>query len=208
MRVLCRIAKLELFQINSQHEIALVGHGITTGPAWHSPAGPFLLGFHPKPRPTFVKFTCARPLLIINKLHPLNCAGGTNLCPPATSQKVNHLIINELSKRAVAGEFHGAQAWRFAVKGACAGLTMSQSMLTRCVRRTVCGSGQAWHPRLRAGGAARDGAAGPCGGTIGVEGLECQRLAAVRDSTECCAPAPDLQSEQAALDRGMWAQND
>ena len=51
LRVLCRIAKLELFQINSQHEIALVGHGITTGPAWHSPAGPFLLGREPQ---TFV----------------------------------------------------------------------------------------------------------------------------------------------------------
>ena len=140
--MLCRIAKLELFQINSQHEIALVGHGITTGPAWHSPAGPFLLGFHPKPRPTFVKFTCARPLLIINKLHPLNCAGGTNLCSPATLQKVNHLIINELSKRAVAGEFHGAQERHCTRKGAFAGLTMSQLMLTRCVRRTVCGSGQ------------------------------------------------------------------
>ena len=37
------------------------------------------------------------------------------------------------------------------------------------------------------GGAARDGAAGPCGGTSVVEGLEWQRLAAVRDSTECCA---------------------
>ena len=64
---------------------------------------------------------------------------------------------------------------------------MSQLILTRCARRRVCGSGQAWHPRLRAGGAARDGAAGPCGGTSGAEGLEWQRLAAVRDSTECCA---------------------
>ena len=35
--------------------------------------------------------------------------------------------------------------------------------------------------------AARDGSAGPCGGTSGAEGLERQRLAAVRDSTECYA---------------------
>ena len=62
-----------------------------------------------------------------------------------------------------------------------------QARLPRCARRRVDRSGQAWHPRLRAGGAARDGAAGPCGGTSGAEGLEWQRLAAVRDSTECCA---------------------
>ena len=60
-------------------------------------------------------------------------------------------------------------------------------MLTRCTRRRVDRSGQARHPRLRAGGAARDGAAEPCGGTSGAEGLERTRLAAVRDSTECCA---------------------
>ena len=82
-----------------------------------------------------------------------------------------------------------------------------QARLPRCARRRVDRSGQAWHPRLRAGGAARDGAAGPCGGTIGVEGLECQRLAAVRDSTECCAPAPDLQSEHSAPDRGCGLRN-
>ena len=60
-------------------------------------------------------------------------------------------------------------------------------MLIRCAKRRVDRSGQARHPRLRAGGAARDGAAGPCGGTSGAEGLERQRLAAVRDSTECYA---------------------
>ena len=135
----------------------------------------------------FVKFTCARPLLIIKKLRPLNYAGEHNLPPPATSYNVNPLINNKLAKHAVAGEFHEAQAWRYAGKGAGAGLAMSQLILTRCARRRVCGSGQAWHPRLRAGGAARDGAAGPCGGTSGAEGLEWQRLAAVRDSTECCA---------------------
>ena len=32
----------------------------------------------------FVKFTCARRLLIINKLRSLNCAGEHNLLPPAT----------------------------------------------------------------------------------------------------------------------------
>ena len=135
----------------------------------------------------FVKFTCARPLLIIKKLRPLNYAGEHNLPPPATSYNVNPLINNKLARHAVAGEFHEAQAWRYAGKGAGAGLAMSQLILTRCARRRVCGSGQAWHPRLRAGGAARDGAAGPCGGTSGAEGLEWQRLAAVRDSTECCA---------------------
>ena len=135
----------------------------------------------------FVKFTCARPLLIIKKLRPLNYAGEHNLPPPATSYNVNPLINNKLARHAVAGEFHEAQAWRYAGKGAGAGLAMSQLILTRCASRRVCGSGQAWHPRLRAGGAARDGAAGPCGGTSGAEGLEWQRLAAVRDSTECCA---------------------
>ena len=135
----------------------------------------------------FVKFTCARPLLIIKKLRPLNYAGEHNLPPPATSYNVNPLINNKLARHAVAGEFHEAQAWRCAGKGAGEGLAMSQLILTRCASRRVCGSGQAWHPRLRAGGAARDGAAGPCGGTSGAEGLEWQRLAAVRDSTECCA---------------------
>ena len=125
--------------------------------------------------------------MIIKKLRPLNYAGEHNLPPPAKSYNVNPLINNKLARHAVAGEFHEAQAWRYAGKGAGAGLAMSQLILTRCARRRVCGSGQAWHPRLRAGGAARDGAAGPCGGTSGAEGLEWQRLAAVRDSTECCA---------------------
>ena len=39
-----------------------------------------------------------------------------------------------------------------------------QSMLIRCAKRRVDRSGQARHPRLRAGGAARDDAVGPCGG--------------------------------------------
>ena len=134
-----------------------------------------------------MKFTCARPLLIINKLRSLNCAGEHNLPPPATSPKVNLLIINMLVKRFVAGEFHEVQARQFAGKGASEGLARLQARLSRCARRRDCGSGQARHPRLRAGGAARDGAAGPCGGTSGAEGLEWQRLAAVRDSTECCA---------------------
>ena len=135
----------------------------------------------------FVKFTCARPLLIIKKLRPLNYAGEHNLPPPATSYNVNPLINNKLARHAVAGEFHEAQAWRYAGKGAGAGLAMSQLILTRCASRRVCGSGQAWHPRLRAGGAARDGAAGPCGGTSGTEGLEWQRFTAVRDRPESCA---------------------
>ena len=142
----------------------------------------------------FVKFTCARPLLIIKKLRPLNYAGEHNLPPPATSYNVNPLINNKLARHAVAGEFHEAQAWRYAGKGAGAGLAMSQLILTRCARRRVCGSGQAWHPRLRAGGAARDGAAGPCGGTSGAEGLESTRLAAVRVTAlsaarSCSGPA-------------------
>ena len=58
----------------------------------------------------FVKFTCARPLLIINKLRSLNCAGEHNLLPPATLQKVNILTSNQLAKQDVAGEFHEAQA--------------------------------------------------------------------------------------------------
>ncbi|MGM9761277.1 MAG: hypothetical protein ACI3Y1_02135, partial [Candidatus Cryptobacteroides sp.] len=69
-----------------------------------------------------------------------------------------------------------------------------QSRLPRCARRRVDRSGQAWHPRLRAGGAARDGAAGPCGGTSGAEGLERTRLAAVRVTAlsaarSCSGPA-------------------
>ena len=134
-----------------------------------------------------MKFTCARPLLIINKLRSLNCAGEHNLPLPATSPKVNLLIINMLVKRSVAGEFHEVQARQFAGKGASEGLARLQARLSRCARRRDCGSGQARHPRLRAGGAARDGAAGPCGGTSGDEGLERQRLAAVSDSPEGCA---------------------
>ena len=117
--------------------------------------------------------------MIINKLRSLNCAGEHNLPPPATSPKVNLLIINMLVKRFVAGEFHEVQARQFAGKGASEGLARLQARLSRCARRRDCGSGQARHPRLRAGGAARDGAAGPCGGTSGAEGLEWQRLACI-----------------------------
>ena len=151
----------------------------------------------------FVKFTCARPLLIIKKLRPLNYAGEHNLPPPATSYNVNPLINNKLARHAVAGEFHEAQAWRYAGKGAGAGLAMSQLILPRCARRRVCGSGQAWHPRLRAGGAARDGAAGPCGGTSGAEGLEraaaCLHIAALEPGTSSphqrTAPARDFAQQ-------------
>ena len=90
----------------------------------------------------FVKFTCARPLLIIKKLRPLNYAGEHNLPPPATSYNVNPLINNKLARHAVTGEFHEAQAWRYAGKGAGEGLAMSQLILTRCASRRVCGSRQ------------------------------------------------------------------
>ena len=122
--------------------------------------------------------------------------------PPATSPKVNLLIINMLVKRSVAGEFHEAQARQYAGKGGCKGVAMSQAVPTRCARRRVRGSGQlsklGLHPKpWRCAKPSRrphlfaprppDGAAGPCGGTSGAEGLERTRLAAVRDSTECCA---------------------
>ena len=63
----------------------------------------------------FVKFTCARPSLIIKKLRPLNCAGGSNLCPPATLRKVNSLIFNQLEKPDVAGEFHKTPKFNLSV---------------------------------------------------------------------------------------------
>ena len=150
-----------------------------------------------------MKFTCARPLLIINKLRSLNCAGEHNLPLPATSPKVNLLIINMVVKRSVAGEFHEVQARQFAGKGASEGLARLQARLSRCARRRDCGSGQARHPRLRAGGAARDGAAGPCGGTSGAEGLEraaaCLHIAALEPGTSSphqrTAPARDFAQQ-------------
>ena len=78
-----------------------------------------------------------------------------------------------------------------------------QSMLIRCAKRRVDRSGQAWHPRLRAGGAARDGVAGPCGGTSGAEGLEraaaCLHIAALEPGTSSphqrTAPARDFAQQ-------------
>ena len=76
-------------------------------------------------------------------------------------------------------------------------------MLIRCAKRRVDRSGQARHPRLRAGGAARDGAAGPCGGTSGAEGLEraaaCLHIAALEPGTSSphqrTAPARDFAQQ-------------
>ena len=46
---------------------------------------------------------------------PIVRAGGSNLCPPATPQKVNLLIFGLLEKHDVAGEFHEAPKFNLSV---------------------------------------------------------------------------------------------